>query len=383
MISFIMKKIPIGIYVHIPFCRQKCKYCDFLSAPGDSERIREYVSVLKREIRSYKDTAESRVVDTLYFGGGTPSVLEPEQIGEITETLKDTFDLNHLREFTIEVNPGTVDLKKLKGYKEVGADRLSVGVQAADDDELRLLGRIHSFSEAKECFAAAKEAGFSNISADVISALPGQTLKKYEDDLRKIIELKPQHISSYSLIIEPGTPFWTDYGDKGKKRGDLPDEDTDRKMYAITKKMLEEKGFHRYEISNYSLKGFESKHNSAYWTGKEYIGLGLGASSLVQNVRYSNVTELKEYLINPEKHIIEEKLDKKALMSEFMILGLRMTAGISKKEFLSRFGSEPENEYGDILRRFESLGVIRSAGDRISLTDYGLDVSNMVFEEFL
>ncbi len=383
MISFIMKKTPIGIYVHIPFCRQKCKYCDFLSAPGDSERIREYVSVLKKEIRSYKDIAESRVADTLYFGGGTPSVLEPEQIGEITEILKDIFDLDHLKEFTIEVNPGTVDLKKLKGYKEVGADRLSVGVQSADDDELRLLGRIHSFAEAKECFAAAKEAGFLNISADIISALPGQTLEKYEEDLRKIIELKPQHISSYSLIIEPGTPFWADYGDKGKKRGDLPDDDTDRKMYALTKKILEEEGFHRYEISNYSLKGFESKHNSAYWTGKEYIGLGLGASSLVDNVRYSNVAELKKYLINPEKHIIEEKLDKKALMSEFMILGLRMTEGISKNKFLSRFGTEPDNEYGDILRRFERLGVIRNEGDRISLTDYGLDVSNMVFEEFL
>ncbi len=383
MISFNMKKTPIGIYVHIPFCIQKCKYCDFLSAPGDSERIREYVSVLKKEIMSYRAIAESRAADTVYFGGGTPSVLEPELMGEIVDALKNTFDLKDLKEFTVEVNPGTVDLKKLKGYREIGADRLSVGVQSADDDELRLLGRIHSFAEAKDCFATAREAGFYNISADVISALPGQTLEKYEENLEKIIALKPVHISSYSLIIEPGTSFWTDYGDKGKKRGDLPDEDTDRRMYALTKKKLEEAGFHRYEISNYAAEGFESKHNSSYWTGKEYIGLGLGASSFVENVRYSNVRELGKYLINPEKHIIEEKLDKKALMSEFMILGLRMTAGISKKEFLSRFGTELDNEYGESLRRFEKLGAIRTSGDRISLTDYGMDVSNIIFEEFL
>ncbi len=378
-----MDKKPCGIYVHIPFCKQKCRYCDFLSAPGDSKCIREYVSVLKKEIGSYREKASEYEVKTLYFGGGTPSVLEPEQISDVVETLKATFDLGGLEEFTIEVNPGTVTREKLLGYRKAGADRLSVGIQSADDDELRLLGRIHSFEEAKECFSMAREAGFENISADVISALPKQTIENYSRTLDSIIALKPEHISSYSLIIEPGTPFYKEYGEEGPKKNDLPDENTDRKMYALTKEKLLKAGYHRYEISNYSLPGRESKHNSSYWTGREYFGLGLGASSFVSGVRYSNARVLKEYAKDPTKRIIEEETDQKSLMAEFMILGLRMTAGVSKKEFKRRFGVDFEDVYGEITEKLIKEKVITEEGDNLRLTDYGLDVSNAVFAEYI
>ncbi|MCR5584955.1 MAG: radical SAM family heme chaperone HemW [Lachnospiraceae bacterium] len=378
-----MEKRHCGIYVHIPFCRQKCRYCDFLSAPGDSKCIREYVSALKNEIRSYKEIASEYVADTIYFGGGTPSILEPEFVEEIVGELKGCFDLRNSEEFTFEVNPGTVTPQKLKGYKALGINRLSVGVQSTDDEKLRLLGRIHNFKEAVECVEAIKESGFDNFSLDVISALPGQSIKDYERDLEKIIGLEPKHISSYSLIIEPGTPFFKDYGEGGSKRGDLPDEETDRKMYALTKEMLKRAGYERYEISNYAKPGFQSKHNSSYWTGKEYFGLGLGASSLVNNVRYSNVRDLKEYFNDPSKHVIEERLDKAALMAEFMILGLRMVRGVSKKEFEKRFETGFDDIYGNVLKKLKPAGVITEEDDTVRLTDYGLDVSNSVFEEFL
>ena len=379
----VMEKKHCGIYVHIPFCSQKCRYCDFLSAPGDSKCIREYVSALKKEIRSYAPSASSFVADTVYFGGGTPSILEAEQVEEITEALGETFDLKNVTEFTLEVNPGTADPNKLKGYKAAGVNRPSVGVQAANDEELRLLGRIHTFKEAVNCVEAIRECGFENFSLDVISALPKQTLKDYEKDLERIIALDPKHISSYSLIIEPGTPFFKDYGENGEKRSELPDEETDRKMYALTKEMLGAAGFHRYEISNYAKPGFESRHNSAYWTGKEYFGLGLGASSLVGNVRYSNVRDLNAYLSAPEKHITDEVLDEPALMAEFMILGLRMTKGVSKTEFKNRFGKDFDEVYGNVIKKLKPAGVLEEEGDTVRLSDYGLDVSNSVFEEFL
>ncbi len=379
----IMEKKHCGIYVHIPFCKQKCRYCDFLSAPGDSKCIREYVSALKNEIRSYRNASADTVADTVYFGGGTPSVLEPETVEEIVDALGESFDLNSVEEFTFEVNPGTVTYQKLKGYKAAGINRLSVGVQSADDEKLKLLGRIHSFKEAVECVEAVKEAGFINFSLDLISALPGQSLKDCERDLEKIIGLEPKHISSYSLIIEPGTPFFKDYGEGGEKRRDLPDEETDRKMYALTKEMLKSAGYDRYEISNYAKPGFFSRHNSAYWTGKEYFGLGLGASSLIDNVRYSNVRDLKEYIKDPKEHVIEERLDKAALMAEFMILGLRMVRGISKKEFERRFKTGFDEVYGKVLKKLKPAGVIIEEDDTVMLTDYGLDVSNSVFEEFL
>ncbi len=378
-----MEKKPCGIYVHIPFCVRKCRYCDFLSAPGDSKCIREYVSVLKKEIASYSDKARAYSVKTLYFGGGTPSILSADRIGEITEAIGGTFDLKDITEFTIEVNPGTVTFDKLSGYKKAGADRLSVGIQSAHDDELKLLGRIHTFNDAKETFRMAREAGFDNISADVISALPGQTLEAYSDTLDSIIGLKPRHISSYSLIIEEGTPFYYDYGEKGAKKNELPDEETDRRMYSLTEDKLAQAGYRRYEISNYAVPGFESRHNSAYWTGREYFGLGLGASSFVENVRYSNIRDMGEYLKRPDKRVIEEVLDKKALMAEFMILGLRMTEGISKKSFEDRFGLSLDSVYGEIIRRFERENALTEEGDSVRLTGYGLDVSNTVFAEFL
>ncbi len=378
-----MEKRPCGIYVHIPFCKQKCKYCDFLSAPGNSDCIREYVSALKKEIEGYAETAKDYRVLTLYIGGGTPSVLEAEQIADIVGTLRSVFDMTGLEEFTIEVNPGTVTPEKLKGYREAGANRLSVGIQSANDEELRLLGRIHNFEEACICVEEAREAGFENLSVDVISALPYQTIGEYSKTLDKIIALKPEHISSYSLIVEPGTPFFEDYGENGAKRDALPDEETDRRMYALTKEKLAAAGYERYEISNYAIPGFESKHNSSYWTGREYFGLGLGASSFVKNVRYSNLRDMAGYKKDPSVRVTEEITDEAGLMAEFMILGLRMTAGVSKKEFKRRFGREISDVYAREIEKFKGEKVMEEDGDMLRLTDYGLDVSNMVFAEFL
>ncbi len=378
-----MNKKPCGIYVHIPFCRRKCRYCDFLSAPGDSKCIREYISALKKEIAAYKEKAAEYEALTVYFGGGTPSILEPDEFEEIVYALRENFDLHNVTEFTVEVNPGTVTPEKLAAFGKCGANRLSVGIQSARDEELKLLGRIHDYEEAVECIRMAREAGFSNISVDVISALPGQTVKDYEETLDRVLGLKPKHISSYSLIIEPGTPFFKDYGENGDKKEELPDEETDREMYALTARKLAAAGYYRYEISNYALPGYESRHNSSYWKGRDYFGLGLGASSFVDGVRYSNVRDMGEYVQDPGKHIIEEVTDDAGRMAEFMILGLRMTKGISKTEFKRRFGVDVYDIYGDAIKRFIELGAMAEDGDMLKLTEYGLDVSNTVFEEFI
>lgn len=379
-----MNRKDVGIYVHIPFCKRKCRYCDFLSAPGDENAIREYIYVLLKEIGAHRKTAEDYRVRTIYIGGGTPSSIAPSYIREIRDRIFDVFDLSELEEFTIEVNPGTVDLEKLSTYREIGINRLSIGIQSAKDSELKKLGRIHTFNEAKECVLNARKAGFTNISVDLMSALPGQSLQDYRENIEEILKLEPTHISSYSLIIEEGTPFFDDYSEKGAHHDELPDEETDRAMYALTGQMLEEKGFHRYEISNYSKEGYESVHNSSYWTGTDYFGFGLGASSYINGTRYRNVSAMSSYLEAPLVHEEIEKLSLEDKMSEFMFLGLRMTKGIDTEEFQKRFGISIFDRYGKQLEKLFRLGLIEKAQkNRIRLTEFGLDVSNVVFEEFV
>ena len=381
-------KKPLGLYVHIPFCVKKCNYCDFLSAPADDATKKRYVDDVCKEIAGYKELTKEYQLATVYFGGGTPSVLDVSLIEQLLAAIQKCFTVDMTTaEITLEVNPGTATLEKLKCYKALGINRLSIGVQSAKEEELKLLGRIHTFEEAKQTVVWAREAGFTNISLDLMSALPGQTLEAYKENVEAILSLQPEHISSYSLIVEEGTPFYELYAEGAPKESDLPEEETDRAMYAYTKERLAEAGYERYEISNYAKPGFESRHNSSYWTGIEYLGVGLGASSLFTNARYHNETDLKAYMEEVEAgrdvRLEIERLMPEEQMEEFMILGLRRMCGVSRTEFQNRFGKPIETVYGSALKKLEKQELLVLEGDTIALTELGIDVSNQVFVEFV
>lgn len=381
------KNKEFGIYVHIPFCVKKCAYCDFLSGPSDEKTIQAYFDALQLEIESY--VVRDQKVRTIYFGGGTPSSVNPGYIEDVIEKIKNQFVLVDKKaiEITIETNPKTVDEEKWKKYKAMGINRVSMGLQSSHAKELNLLGRIHSYEDFLEGYWGAKEAGFDNLSVDVMSALPGQTLAAYRETLEKVLTLEPQHISSYSLIVEEGTPFFDLYGEGSKGQVLLPDEQLDREMYQLTNVLLEEHGYHRYEISNYAREGYESKHNSSYWTRIPYLGFGLGASSFWKGKRYHNVTTMEKYLkvAGCEETRIEdvEIISKEGSMEEFMFLGLRMTKGISRKEFYEKFGIEIEAVYGRVIDKLVKQRALVVEKDWIRLTEYGLDVSNAVLSKFL
>lgn len=380
-------KQTLGIYIHIPYCVRKCNYCDFLSLPlGETEDCngREaYVMQLLQEIQKPWKIPENPVtVDTVYIGGGTPSVLSISQISSIISQLRKQWKVDPQAEITMECNPGTVDRQGLMQYREMGINRLSMGIQSAVDHELQALGRIHTFSQAKQAVEWAKEAGFTNISVDLMSAIPGQTLESYEFSLHQILNLEPQHISSYSLIIEEGTPFYEKYWQKPPV-----DEETDRRMYEMTGEILEANGYRRYEISNYAKPGYESRHNTKYWTGKDYLGIGLGASSKIGRFRIQNERELSRYLQNIQEHkrvsYIEETLTKEEEEKEYFILGLRCTRGVSLKQFVQCFGREALAGYEETIRRICELGLAKRQGEMLALTKKGIDVSNLIFEMFL
>lgn len=380
-------KQTLGIYIHIPYCVRKCNYCDFLSLPlGETEDCngREaYVMQLLQEIQKPWKIPENPVtVDTVYIGGGTPSVLSISQISSIISQLRKQWKVHPQAEITMEGNPGTVDRQGLMQYREMGINRLSMGIQSAVDHELQALGRIHTFSQAKQAVEWAKEAGFTNISVDLMSAIPGQTLESYEFSLHQILNLEPQHISSYSLIIEEGTPFYEKYWQKPPV-----DEETDRRMYEMTGEILEANGYRRYEISNYAKPGYESRHNTKYWTGKDYLGIGLGASSKIGRFRIQNERELSRYLQNIQEHkrvsYIEETLTKEEEEKEYFILGLRCTRGVSLKQFVQCFGREALAGYEETIRRICELGLAKRQGEMLALTKKGIDVSNLIFEMFL
>ena len=380
-------KKPLGLYVHIPFCVKKCNYCDFLSAAADDVTKERYVAALCKEIAGYKELAKDYELATIYFGGGTPSILKVSLIEQLLDVIRKSFSVNMAAEVTLEVNPGTVAPDKLKSYRELGINRLSIGVQSAKEKELQLLGRIHSFEDAKNTVQWARNAGFANISMDLISALPGQNLADYKENVEAVLSLNPEHISSYSLIVEEGTPFYEQYGEGKACEKELPDEETDRAMYAYTKERLAAAGYERYEISNYAKAGYESKHNSSYWTGVEYLGVGLGASSLFTNARYHNETELTAYMEAGEAgEDVRREIERLVLeeqMEEFMILGLRRMCGISREEFQKRFGRPLETVYGSALQKLKKQNLITVEGDCVALTELGIDVSNQVFVEFI
>lgn len=382
------------MYLHFPFCERKCRYCDFLSGPASAEARDNYIGLLIREIRLRAEEVPGEV-DTVFIGGGTPSLMTPGQMDKLMEALYGYFHILLDAEISMEVNPGTADSGKLRAYRGSGINRLSMGVQSLDNAELRLLGRIHDADQAREIYYAAREAGFSNINLDLMSALPGQKPAVWERNLREAVSLGPEHISAYSLIIEEGTPFAALY-DAGQL-ADLPSEEEDREMYRFTKQFLGENGYEQYEISNYARKGFECRHNCGYWTGHEYLGLGLGASSYLGGERFRNPDLMDEYRKavdsgRPEAFRRErEILSLQDRMEEFMFLGLRMTAGVSEEEFRRRFGEPVEARFGDVIRGHLKQGVLQRTaaecggrtGHRLALTEYGLDVANYVMSDYI
>ena len=373
------------LYIHIPFCVRKCLYCDFLSGPQSQEVIDKYVDCLCKEIKSQTEIVSK--VSTLFIGGGTPSVLSEVQIQKIFATLMDVFIFEEQAEITIEVNPGTITKEKFEAYKKCGINRISFGLQSTNNEELKLLGRIHTYEEFLNNYRLARECGFDNINIDLMSAIPKQTVSSFENTLEKVIALQPEHISAYSLIIEDGTPFAKMYGEGCAKEVDLPTEEEERRIYYRTVELLEEAGYQRYEISNYAKCGRECKHNLGYWERKEYLGLGLGASGFVNEMRYRNTDDMTVYLehaLNPNCIKVEtEQLSLVSQMEEYMFLGLRKTRGVSVSQFFRIFGKTMESIYGEQLSKLENEALIRRDGDRVMLTEQGIDVSNYVLAEFL
>ena len=381
--------------MHIPFCVRKCAYCDFLSAPADTQERTLYIDALTEEIRARKNDFTAYRVSTIFLGGGTPSILEGDDSARIFRALQENFDISDDAEITMEVNPGTVTEEKAASWRKSGVNRLSIGLQSADDRELKMLGRIHTYREFLDTWKIVREAGFENVNVDLISAIPGQNLRSWSETLRKTADLGPEHISAYSLIVEEGTPFYERYGDgsgededKGNHLPPLPDEDTEREIYKATEKILAEYGYHRYEISNYAKTGYECRHNLGYWERKEYLGLGLGASSLLSECRFHNTADMGKYLRlyeNAGTDICEdiEHLSVEDQMEEFMFLGLRKTVGISVDDFRKAFGKEIREVYGEQMRKLEEQRLIEYSGNRVRLTERGTDISNYVFSEFM
>ena len=379
----------LELYIHIPFCVQKCAYCDFLSAPANDAAKAEYVDALKKEIQRYREVASSYQVSSVFVGGGTPSILSCGQILEIFKTLRQVFAIQSDAEITIEANPGTVTKEKLAAWKQAGINRISFGLQSVKNEELKMLGRIHTYEEFRESYDLARQAGFENLNVDLISAIPGQSVQSWEETLRTVAELGPEHISAYSLIIEEGTKFYQWYREGKQSEGHpaLPDEEVERTMYEQTQEILNEYGFHRYEISNYAKEGKECRHNLGYWNRTQYLGIGLGASSLIADTRYHLCTDLTSYIerIESGEDLREEieVLTKEEMMEEFMFLGLRKMQGVSRTRFEHCFGNPIEEVYGDALNKLTEEGLLEIEGDHIRLTKRGIDVSNSVFCEFL
>lgn len=435
------QKRNLEIYIHIPFCVKKCAYCDFLSGPAGRQEQEAYGAALLQEIRSFPN-AEAYQVCSVFFGGGTPSILAAQWIGRILELLRERFVFRDDAEISIECNPGTANLQKLQAYQSYGINRISFGLQSADNRELQLLGRIHTWEDFLQTYRDARTAGFDNINVDLMSSLPGQSVESWKKTLQKVLALEPEHISAYSLIIEEGTPFYEQYADDAERLADgrqpqyLPTEEEEREMYRLTEELLENgagrqtdgaeknaglghtmssSAMHRYEISNYAKAGYECRHNIGYWTGAEYVGFGLGASSYLKDtsasdavsswgektaepdpekersgscyagrkLRIQNPQDMQQYLASDFSDREIEVLSIEDQMAEFMFLGLRMMRGVSEAEFEYRFGRKIDEIYGTVLKRQCEIGLLQREQGQIFLSKRGIDLSNAVMAEFL
>ena len=385
----------IGLYVHIPFCKQKCYYCDFISHANKEQMIERYVNCLKKEIIQY--ATENKVmaahgleleyrIKTIYIGGGTPSFIDEAYILSIVKTIKDNFNLNEDSEITIEVNPGTANKDKLEAFKSCGINRLSIGLQAVQDEILKKIGRIHTYQDFLNTYEYARQVGFDNINVDLMIGLPDQTLENVKESVKTILNLKPEHISVYSLILEEGTKLNELIQ---TKQLELISDDLEREMYWLVKEILEKHKYNQYEISNFAKSGFKSRHNLDCWNQNEYLGVGVSASSFLDDKRYSNILEIEEYISNIENNTpnlnlkLEETLTPESKMNEYMMLGLRKIEGVNIAEFERKFVKNPIVKYSTILEKLNHEGLIEVNGNNIRLTNKGIDLANLVWEEFI
>lgn len=373
-------KMDISLYIHIPFCVKKCLYCDFPSYGEMDKYFEAYVNKLCGEISDAAGEMKGMNVRSIFIGGGTPSVLPPKLMGKIMDAVINRYDVDSKAEITMEANPGTLDLDKLTELKSMYFNRLSIGLQAWQNRLLKSIGRIHTAEEFERNFYDARAVGFDNINLDLMFSLPGQSLSDWRETLKKAVGLNPEHISAYSLIIEEGTPFYDMY-----QKGIIKEteENLDRDMYYLVNAMLKENGYHRYEISNFAKKGFECKHNKIYWRTQEYKGFGLGAHSYMDGRRFHNTYDFKEYIEEKVKPLDMELLSDEEKEEEFMFMGLRMTEGISKRDFRERFKTDIYNVYGEELKTLIEEKLINEKDDRIFLSERGIDISNQIFEKFI
>lgn len=373
----------IGIYIHIPFCKKKCFYCDFVSF--ENENLQEkYINALIKEIEDWKKNNKNEIIKTIYIGGGTPSFIDSKSIVKIIKILEPDERCN---EITIEVNPGTVNIEKLNEYKKCGINRLSIGLQSTKNELLKEIGRIHNLSQFIQTYESAKKIGFENINVDLMIGLPNQTLDDIKESLEKVVELDIKHISVYSLIVEEGTKLYEKIN-KGELK--LPDEDLERKMYWQVKRFLENRGYIHYEISNFAKDNYESKHNLDCWSQKEYKAFGVSAHSYIDGVRFSNICEIDKYIENIEKGnlekniiIEEEKQTNKDKQKEYMLLGLRKIEGVSLKDFKNKFGDSIMDVFGKEINKLLINELILKDEYKIKLSNKGLDMANIVWEEFV
>lgn len=374
----------LALYIHIPFCKSKCYYCDFNSFANKDEIISKYIKYLIREIKLYSSTMKDYYLKTIFIGGGTPSFIEGKYIYEILEEVYKNFNIDNLEELSIEINPKTIDLEKLRIYKDIGINRISVGVQSLNNNILKKIGRIHTTEDFLKTYKLLRKVGFSNINVDLISGLPDQTVESILSNLKIVNNLEVEHISFYSLIIEEGTKFYTWYN-KGELI--LPNEDEERDMYHKGIKYLKSKGYHHYEISNLSKEKYECMHNLFYWKLKPYIGIGIGAHSNIRGLRYWNTADFNKYFAYIDKGRLpiegNETIDKTMEMAEYLILGLRLIDGVYKKDFINRFNISVDEIYGEVLNKYSNNGLLTIDRDNIRLTEKGIDLSNLIFVDLL
>lgn len=389
-----MRRKQIGLYIHIPFCKQKCSYCDFCSYANKESFVKRYMQCVLKEIievgsNNKTDFENGKddlfLVKTIYIGGGTPSLIDSKYITRVIEDIKLNFEVDEKAEITIEVNPGTVTLEKLEDYYKAGINRLSIGLQSTHEHLLKEIGRIHTYLDFIDTYRFARDAGFKNINVDLMIGLPNQTLEEVQDSIEEIVSMEPEHISVYSLILEENTPLFK----KVEEGLELPDEELERKMYWAVKQTLEQNGYIHYEISNFAKKGYESKHNLDCWNQKEYIGFGIAAHSYTNGIRYSNIENLEQYIKNYEEDnteenlVFHEKQDMESMQKEYMLLGLRKIEGVSIQEFKIKFVANPVFLYHAQLEKLVNEELLEIDGDKIKLTNKGLDLANIVWEEFV
>ena len=383
-----MDKNEIGVYIHIPFCMKKCFYCDFVSYANKEDMIEKYIKALEKEIKIKAEENKLLKINTIYIGGGTPSFIDSKHIVYIINAIKESFNVKENAEITIEVNPGTVTKNKLEDYIKCGINRISIGLQTTNNELLKQIGRIHTYEQFLETYNLIRMVGFNNINVDLMLALPNQTIKDLEDSLNKVIMLKPEHISVYSLILEEKTKL---YGLVESGKLELLDESIERNMYWKVKNILEQNGYKHYEISNFAKQGYESKHNLNCWNQEEYLGMGVAAHSYLNNKRYSNTENLEQYInklldeegIKNDIVTVHEEQTLEDKQKEYMLLGLRKIEGVKISDFKNKFVQNPIYIFRKELDKLVKEDLIQVEDNNIKLTKKGLDLANLVFEEFV